>query len=85
VGELGVAFLDDDPDFLPGLADERGHDRLAGLQVAGRDVPGTVLVAGVVPLAEQHLPGPTVEDQMHVAGELVAAGVRAFADNVSYC
>jgi hypothetical protein len=38
VAELHIVLLDDDPDldlFL-GLADERGHDRLPGFEVAGR-------------------------------------------------
>jgi hypothetical protein len=36
VSEFDVAFIDDDPDFFPGFADDRGLDGLAGFEVAGR-------------------------------------------------
>ena len=58
VAELHVTFLDDDPDLFLGLADERGHDRLAGFEVARRQVPGAILIAGVLPLAEQDPASP---------------------------
>jgi hypothetical protein len=76
-GELDLPRVDDDAGLFPGLADESGHDRLAGFEMAGGQVPGTVLVAGVLALPEENLAGLVDEHEVHVAGERVATCIRA--------
>jgi hypothetical protein len=75
MGELDLMWVDDDPDLFLGFADEGGHDRLACFEVARRQVPGTVLVAGVLALPEEDFASLVDEHEVYVAGELVAAGV----------
>lgn len=39
MAELHRMLINNDPDLLLGLADQRGNDGLAGFQVAGGQVP----------------------------------------------
>jgi hypothetical protein len=90
MGELDVLFVDNHTCLFTGFPDKRSCHRLARFEMTGRQLPGTVFVAGFLALPEKYFARRIDEQQVDVAAaadgkpatelasseDVAAAGVR---------
>ena len=74
VGEVDVLGSDADPDLLLGFANQGVDHGFAGFQVAGGQVPGPVLEAGVLALTEEHV-ASAAQHEVNIASDFVSPSI----------